>query len=68
MRFLDDLEMADLMSMMDAFDEVDGGVETTIEIQCESCDLIQDVELPLGRDFFLPRSKKRRKASQLDRL
>ncbi len=66
-RFLDEMEMADLTAMMDNFDEADGGVETTIEIECNHCGLLQDIELPLAREFWLPRSKKRA-ASQLDRL
>lgn len=68
-RTLDDLEMGDLMNLMNQFDEADGGVETTIEIECPHCGLLQDVELPLGRAFFLPRFKRRRRAtSPLDSL
>lgn len=66
-RFLDDLEMADLMMLVDAFDAVDGGVDTTIDIECPHCGLGQDVELPLGPGFFLPRSMKASR-SRMDAL
>lgn len=65
-RFLDDLEMADLTALVEAFDEVDGGVETVVDIECPHCGLGQDIELPLGRDFFLPRRKKT--TSRLSRI
>jgi hypothetical protein len=66
-KFLDDLEMPDLMMLIETFDEQDGGVETTIDVVCQACGLQQEVELPLGRDFYLPR-KKRRRTSRLDTL
>lgn len=57
--FLDDMEMADATALLDEFDEADGGVETTIEIECPSCLGVQEVELPFERGFFLPRAKER---------
>lgn len=69
-RFLDDLEMADIMNLVDTFDEYDGGTETTIEIECPHCGLLQEIDLPLGRDFFLPRKQRRHisKTTALDGL
>jgi hypothetical protein len=36
-----------------AFDEVDCGVETTIEVECPECLGVQSVDLPFGPSFFL---------------
>lgn len=58
--FLDDLELPVLLSLLDAFDEVDGGVETKFDIQCPECAFMFEVDLPLGRDFFLPSTSRRR--------
>ena len=66
--FIDDLEMADISAMMDAFDESDGGIESTIEVECSACGELQLVELPLEREFWLPRAKKRAAQTMLDRL
>lgn len=65
-RFLEDLDMGELMHLREHFDEVDGGVETTIDIYCTGCANEQEVELPLGAEFFVPRKRKKStKAGQL---
>jgi hypothetical protein len=56
-KFLDDMEMADAPALLDRFDEADGGVETSIEVECPSCMGVQEVQLPFERGFFLPRGK-----------
>lgn len=56
-KFLDDMEMADAAALLDQFDQADGGVETSIEVECPSCLGVQDVELPFERGFFLPTAK-----------
>jgi hypothetical protein len=56
-KFLDDMEMADATALLDQFDQADGGVETTIEVECPACFGIQDVQLPFERGFFLPRAQ-----------
>lgn len=60
-KWLDDLELRDHRDMLDAFDEHDGGIETEIEVECPSCGHIFPIDLPFGREFFLPR--RRRKGS-----
>jgi len=57
--FLDEMEMADATALLDRFEEADGGVETTIEVECPSCFGVQEVELPFERGFFLPRAKEK---------
>ena len=55
--WLEDLEMADLRDILADFDTVDGGVETSIEVECPSCNRQFEVELPFDREFFLPKRK-----------
>lgn len=57
--FLEEIEMADATALLDTFEEVDGGVETSIDVECPSCFGVQDVELPFERGFFLPRAKEK---------
>ena len=59
-RFLEDVELADLTALLDAFEHVDGGIETSIEVECPSCQAVQDVDLPFERGFFFPRARKER--------
>jgi hypothetical protein len=63
-QFLEELSMRDADFLVDEFDRVDCGVDTTIEIECPECFLAQEVELPFGREFFLPGAARaaRRKA------
>ena len=58
-RFLDDMELADAAALLDRFDEADGGVETSIEVECPVCGGVQDVQLPFERGFFLPSTRTR---------
>jgi hypothetical protein len=58
-RFLDEMEMADAAALLDRFDEADGGVETSIEVECPICGGVQDVQLPFERGFFLPTTRTR---------
>jgi hypothetical protein len=57
--FLEEMEMADATALLDTFEEVDGGVETTLEVECPHCFGVQEVELPFERGFFLPRAKEK---------
>jgi hypothetical protein len=58
-KFLDEMEMADAAALLDQFDAADGGVETSIEVECPSCLGVQEVQLPFERGFFLPRTKEK---------
>lgn len=57
--FLDDIEMADAAALLDMFDSVDGGVDTTLDVECPHCLGLQEVELPFEKGFFLPRAKEK---------
>jgi hypothetical protein len=59
-RFLEDVELGDLAALLDAFEREDGGVETSIEVECPSCGGVQDVDLPFERGFFFPRARRER--------
>ena len=52
--FLEDLTMRDADLLVDEFDRVDCGVDTTIEVECPECFTVQEVELPFDKGFFLP--------------
>jgi hypothetical protein len=69
-RFLEDLSMRDADFLVDEFDRVDCGVETTIEVECPECFAAQDVELPFDRTFFMPgrgRTARRRERTSSSR-
>jgi hypothetical protein len=55
--WLADLDLGFHRDMLDAFDEHDGGVETEIEIECPECGNIFPIDLPFGREFFLPKRR-----------
>lgn len=57
--FLKAMDLDHQLAMMGAFDAVDGGFETEIEIECPKCLHVMDVTLPFeGQPFWLPRSRK----------
>ncbi len=62
LRFIDELDLGDAQAIMDALDDADGGLETQVEVECQMCGAQQEVELPLGREFWLP--SKRPKVEQ----
>lgn len=57
-RYLDELGMREIFKLLELFDEVDGGIETDIDVECPSCGMEQSVSLPFGADFFIPKTKK----------
>ncbi len=69
-QFLEELTMRDADFLVDEFDRVDCGVDTTIEIECPECFATQEVELPFDKAFFLPgrdRTARRRARSSSSR-
>lgn len=59
LRAIDDMEMSDVTAILATLEKVDGGVETDIEVRCPHCSRVQEVSLPFGRAFFLPKAKKK---------
>ena len=69
-QFIEDLSLRDADFLVDEFDRVDCGVETGIEIECPDCFVVQELELPFDRTFFLPgkaRTRRRRGRSSSSR-
>lgn len=50
--WLSELDFKDVTELVEKLSEVDCGVETGIQIECQSCGFIQEVELPLDSRFF----------------
>lgn len=49
------LGLNDVRNLMAAFDEVGGGIETEIDIDCTECNAVQEVQLPfVKREFWMP--------------
>ncbi len=63
LKFLDDLSMGDADALLVAMDEADGGLETTLEVDCPHCYTTQEVELPFGKEFWLPQRQRQRAAT-----
>ena len=64
---IEDLSLRDADFLVDEFDRVDCGVETGIEIECPDCGVVQELELPFERTFFMPgkqRTTRRRRGTE----
>jgi hypothetical protein len=55
--WLSDLDLSFHRDMINEFDKQDGGVETEIEIECPECGNVFPIDLPFGREFFLPKRR-----------
>lgn len=62
-KWLADLDLNFHRDMIAAFDEQDGGVETEIEIECPECGNVFPIDLPFGREFFLPKRRSKDSSS-----
>jgi len=60
-KFLAELSMGDVESLISSFDEIDGGIETSIEVFCQGCQYEWEIELPLDLQAMFAPSKLRRK-------
>jgi len=60
MAFVGDLDMLEVRSATNLYDEVDGGIETNTMAQCPKCGMEFDVAVPFdGPSFLLPDRKTR---------
>lgn len=55
--WLSDLDLSFHRDMIAAFDKCDGGVETEITVECPECGNTFSIDLPFGREFFLPKRR-----------
>lgn len=53
-KFLGGMSLGDANDLLEQFDEHDCGVETNIEVECDTCGTEFDIELPFDRGFFFP--------------
>lgn len=61
-KWVRDLGLAEGLALRDAFDEVDGGIETEIDVVCDTCGVEASLELPFGQqEFWLPSRQTRRR-------
>ena len=55
MLWIKNLPMQKAVNLLKAFDAQDGGVQTTIDVICPNCGMVQGVQLPFDRpEFWLP--------------
>jgi hypothetical protein len=62
--FIENLSLSQANELIEQFDEADVGLDTDIEVECPDCGSIQEVSLPLDREFFFPslQRKKQKRA------
>lgn len=58
-RFLENLDAGPLYDLIDLMDEVDGGIDTAVEVYCPHCGEMEELELPLEREFWDPTRRRR---------
>jgi hypothetical protein len=63
--FIEELSMRDASHLVAEFERVDGGVETTIQIECAECYAVQDIDLPFGPSFLMPSTTRKRPTSTI---
>ena len=56
--YFDDMDMGAVRDVLIALDAVDGGIDTDVEVRCGECGAYQTIQLPFGREFFMPPMKK----------
>lgn len=66
MKWIENLDMGEVRELLEQLDEVDGGVETTIEVECPACLNMMELELPFERDFYMPRLRRMVKKDQME--
>lgn len=54
LEFIEDLPLAVTRKLVKALDKNDCGVESTIEVVCPRCGNTEEIDLPLGREFWYP--------------
>jgi hypothetical protein len=54
--WIEDLSWGDALEIQRILDAADFGVDTSIEVSCRECLAVQEMELPFGKEFWLPRT------------
>lgn len=50
--WLEELDLVDIVQLTKSMDAVDCGIETGLSVECSSCGLQQEIDLPLDSQFF----------------
>lgn len=64
--WLEGLEALEIRNVLGAMEDVDFGVETGFDVQCQSCTAEQEVDLPFGPAFFMPKRRASKVSSTAD--
>lgn len=59
LEFFQNLDAYDVLAFQDDLSERNCGIETGIEIECSNCDNEFEAEMPITKDFFLPKKAKK---------
>lgn len=54
---LEKLDMPMLQRLRQAYEAADCGIDTEVQTRCPECRWTQDIELPMGKGFFAPKSR-----------
>lgn len=57
-RYLENLDAGSIYALVEEMDEVDGGIETEAEVDCDHCGHIEDLEVFGRPEFWKPPKKK----------
>lgn len=60
LEFFQNLDAYDVLAFQDDLSERNCGIETGVNIECSNCDNEFEVEMPITKDFFLPKKAKKR--------
>lgn len=56
-KFIQFMPAKDSLSLRKYIDQNEPGVDMTIEFQCQNCEHVADIQMPMGPTFFWPQSK-----------
>ncbi len=57
-KWLEELDLSDVLAFRDEMDAVSGGVDTAFQVECGACGARSEVELPFGgKEFWTPKTK-----------
>ncbi|OHD18492.1 MAG: hypothetical protein A2Y38_13805 [Spirochaetes bacterium GWB1_59_5] len=63
-RYIQEMDLGAQGDIIEMLDEVDGGIDNEITIECPSCYSQQDVRLPFDGAFLMPPKKRKKKATE----
>lgn len=61
LRLVENMHAQDSLSLRDYIQDINPGVDMYQEMTCPSCDTVQEVDVPLGVEFFWPARRRRKR-------